>query len=139
MTESRRGFVYRRSDYFFCDSAPALRWIIPAGMPRMAAQNAACSPPSAANRTMLLHRTDKVIAASRVKPAISPDPWTQRPLIDPHQANQEQGRQIPQQAGEAIHKHSRYGGLRGWEFLEIDAADRGTRRASWLARRINST
>ena len=63
-------------------TATCSRRVVAAGVPWMAAADAGEATETAADCTMFFHGLPKVAAAGRLKPAVSPEEWAERELIE---------------------------------------------------------
>ena len=79
------------------------RRIIAARVPGMAPTNSPYAAPAPANRTIFFYTPDEIGAASWLKPAISANQRTQRPLIHACGSDQQRSRKSPEVSRHAIH------------------------------------
>src|SRR5947208_149630 len=75
-----------------------LRRIVAAWVPRMAAANPPYAAQRAGDRPVLPHGLDEVVAARRLKTAMTAEDRAEKNLIEPHQADERQRRQPPQES-----------------------------------------
>jgi hypothetical protein len=81
-----------------CLGAPPSRRIVAAGIPGVAAADSPDAPQGAADRPVLPHRADEILAATRLEAAAAAQQRANRPLVEPHQADQQQAGDAQQPA-----------------------------------------
>lgn len=77
------------------------RWVVAAGVERVAPADSPGAFQRALDRSVFLHRLDEIAAARRVKAALLPDQRAQKNLIQPHHADQNSARQVDQKVPES--------------------------------------